>query len=284
MHQLDGILRHLGANSQNEAGGERILYKHAGNFARPKALSQPTIFKQPFSNPPMKVALIAVFTALSLGTNYAMIDLWNIKLMDALIFIAAFLFGIRVGLGSAISTWIVYGFINPYGQADPILLVFLITGECFYAIAGTLVRRASVTRDLLSRGRSIHTEELSGMKAVAIRQSGRGFRKYSLGNYAQVIRIYFRRVYVAILPYGRLSLIFGLIGFQATFAYDVLTNFGSWVFKTNSLYQAFIIGNITGVPFAILHESSNIVFFAIVVPLAIATSHRAGLVVQDQAQ
>jgi len=247
-------------------------------------LLQQTIFKQPFSNPPMKVALIAVFTALSLGTNYAMIDLWNIKLMDALIFIAAFLFGIRVGLGSAISTWIVYGFINPYGQADPILLVFLITGECFYAIAGTLVRRASVTRDLLSRGRSIHTEELSGMKAVAIRQSGRGFRKYSLGNYAQVIRIYFRRVYVAILPYGRLSLIFGLIGFQATFAYDVLTNFGSWVFKTNSLYQAFIIGNITGVPFAILHESSNIVFFAIVVPLAIATSHRAGLVVQDQAQ
>ncbi|TMI47886.1 hypothetical protein E6H22_05510 [Candidatus Bathyarchaeota archaeon] len=122
------------------------------------------------------------------------------------------------------------------------------------------------------------------MKTVAIRQSGRGFRKYSLGNYAQVIRIYFRRVYVAILPYGRLSLIFGLIGFQATFAYDVLTNFGSWVFKTNSLYQAFIIGNITGVPFAILHESSNIVFFAIVVPLAIATSHRAGLVVQDQAQ
>src|SRR5438094_8134796 len=85
-------------------------------------------------------------------------------------------------------------------------------------------------------------------------------------------------------PYRNMSLLFGLIGFQATFAYDVLTNFGSWVFKTNSLYQAFIIGNITGVPFAILHESSNIVFFAIVVPLAIATSHRAGLVVQYQAQ
>jgi hypothetical protein len=40
----------------------------------------------------MRVALIAVFTALSLGTNYAMIDLWNIKLMDALVFISAFLF------------------------------------------------------------------------------------------------------------------------------------------------------------------------------------------------
>src|SRR6266487_3548427 len=189
MHEFDGILRHLGANCQNEAGGERILYKHAGNFARLQALSQPTIFKQPLSNPPMKVALIAVFTALSLGTNYAMIDLWNIKLMDALIFIAAFLFGIRVGLGSAISTWIVYGFINPYGQADPILLVFLITGECFYAIAGTLISRASVTRDLLIRVRSKHTQESSAIKAVPITESGHGLRNYSR-NYAQEIRIY----------------------------------------------------------------------------------------------
>ncbi len=231
----------------------------------------------------MKVALIAVFTALSLGTNYAMIDLWNIKLMDALIFIAAFLFGIRVGLGSAISTWIVYGFINPYGQADPILLVFLITGECFYAIAGTLISRASVTRDLLIRVRSKHTQESSAIKAVPITESGHGLRNYSR-NYAQEIRIYFHQIYVSILPYGRLSLVFGLIGFQATFAYDILTNFASFIGKTNSLYQAFIIGNITGVPFAILHESSNIVFFAIVVPLAIVTSQRVGLVVRDKVQ
>ena len=69
---------------------------------------------------------------------------------------------------------------------------------------------------------------------------------------------------------------FGLIGFQATFAYDVLTNFGSWVFKTSSLYQAFIVGMITGVPFAILHEASNLVFFATVVPAAIAATKRMG--------
>src|SRR5207244_12606079 len=97
----------------------------------------------------MKVALIAVFTALSLGTNYVMIDIPNVKLMDALIFIAAFLFGLEVGLGSAISSWLIYGFINPYGQADPILLFFLMTGECFYAIAGALIRRGSAAQDLI---------------------------------------------------------------------------------------------------------------------------------------
>ncbi len=193
-------------------------------------LATPLQSHQPFTTPQMKVALIAVFTALSLATNYAMIDIPNVKLMDALVFIAAFLFGLEVGLGSAVSIWIVYGFINPYGQADFTLLLFLITGECFYAIAGALLSRASVARDLLNKAQS----------------------------------------------YGRRSLVFGLIGFQATFAYDVLTNFGSWVFKTSSLYQAFIVGMITGVPFAVLHEASNLVFFATVVPAAIAATKRMG--------
>ena len=180
--------------------------------------------------------MIAVFTALSLGTNYVMIDIPNVKLMDALIFIAAFLFGLEVGLGSAISAWLVYGFINPYGQADPILLLFLMTGECFYAIAGALLSRASAARDLLSKGR----------------------------------------------PYKRIGLLFGMIGFQATFAFDIITNFGSWIFKTSSLYQALIVGLITGVPFAIIHEASNIVFFATVVPLAIIASKRMGIPIQGR--
>src|SRR2546425_12271009 len=67
----------------------------------------------------VKVSLIAVFTAISLGTNFAMIDIPNVKLMDSFVFIAAFLFGLEVGLGSAVSIWGVYGFASPYG------------GDCF---------------------------------------------------------------------------------------------------------------------------------------------------------
>ena len=179
----------------------------------------------------IKTTLIPAFAALSLATNYAMIDLWNIKLMDAFIFIAAFLFGLEVGLGSAILTWGVYGFINPYGQDDLILLAFLMVGECFYALSGALLSHASIGRELMTASHQ----------------------------------------------YRRMGLVFGLVGFQATFAYDILTNFGSWIFKTSSLYQALIIGTITGVPFAILHEASNFVFFATVVPLAILASKRLGL-------
>jgi uncharacterized membrane protein len=194
-------------------------------------MSAPNPSIHSFSSPMIKIALVAVFTALSLATNYAMIDIPNVKLMDALIFTSAFLFGLRVGLGTAISTWTVYGFINPYGQDDLTLLVFLIAGECFYAIAGALLNRIPAVHDVLNNDR----------------------------------------------PIGRMSLIFGFVGFQATFAYDILTNFGSWVFKTTSLYQALLIGTITGVPFAVIHELSNIIFFATVVPLAIIAAKRMGM-------
>jgi uncharacterized membrane protein len=220
----------------------------------------------------VRTALIPVFTALSLATNYAMIDIPNVKLMDAFVFIAAFLFGLKVGLGTAVSTWAVYGFINPYGQDDLTLLLFLMAGECLYAVAGALLSRTSLARELIAKqvqARAIDKQPIRYRVDQGTRSLSRiKMRAVNLLNKAR--------------PYGRMSLLFGLIGFQATFAYDVLTNFGSWVFKTSSLYQALIVGVITGVPFAILHEGSNLVFFATVVPPAIAAAKRVGLHIQKR--
>ena len=219
------------------------------------------------------MALIAVFTALSLGTNYLMIDIPNVKLMDALIFVASFLFGLEVGLGSAVSVWTIYGFVNPNGQDDFILLSFLIVGECFYAIAGALLSRASIARDLLYNSSQYQMAKTIVPPHPDARQS------FWARSWYRLTRVRVRLDYLKTRE-GRLSLLFGLVGFQATFAYDVLTNFASWLFKTSSIYQAFITGMITGVPFAILHEGSNILFFATVVPLAIASSRRMGLAVE----
>jgi hypothetical protein len=201
-----------------------------------------------------------------------MIDIPNVKLMDAFVFIAAFLFGLQVGLGTAVSIWAVYGFVNPYGQDDLALLLFLMTGECLYAIAGALLSRTSVARELIAKQIQAKTIDKQSIKYGM--QSGTGSLsriKNRAGNLLSNAR-----------RYGNMSLLFGLIGFQATFAYDVLTNFGSWVFKTSSPYQALIIGMITGVPFAILHEASNLVFFATVVPPAIAAAKRVGLHIQQR--
>jgi uncharacterized membrane protein len=200
-----------------------------------RPLPAPTVFDRAST----KATLVAVFAALSLATNYALIALPNIKLMDALVFIAAFLFGLRLGIGVAASTWLVYGFVNPYGQAD-LILPFLIGGECFYAVAGAALSRTFVGRDL-------------------VRESQAQWRPSP------------------VFAYSKLGLVFALVGFQATFAYDLLTNFGSWIFKTNSLYQAFVIGIITGAPFAVLHEVSNFVFFGAVAPVVIVTAKRFGL-------
>jgi len=235
-------------------------------------LLKPGTRQQSFSSPLVRTALIPVFTALSLATNYAMIDIPNVKLMDAFVFIAAFLFGLEVGLGTAISIWAVYGFINPYGQDDLALLLFLMAGECLYAVAGALLSRTSVARELIAKQIQARAIEKQSIRYSVDQQTRSLFRFKT-----RVLNLLNKA-----LPYGQMSLLFGLIGFQATFAYDVLTNFGSWVFKTSSLYQALIIGMITGVPFAILHEASNLVFFATVVPPAIAAAKRVGVHIQQR--
>jgi hypothetical protein len=186
--------------------------------------------RSPLSNPIVKSSLIAVFTALSLATNYTLIDFANVKLMDALVFIAAFLFGWTVGTGIAISTWAVYGFLNPYGQAGFPLIIFLMAGECFYAIGGALMRSSSIAQQLLSDRRLLSDVEI--------------------------------------------AIIFGVAGIALTFAYDVLTNFATYMFLANSLYDALVIGIITGAPFAVVHEVSNLIFFALATPAGIVAGRR----------
>ena len=177
-----------------------------------------------------KLMIIAVFTALALATNYALIGVQNVKLMDTLVFVAAFFFGLRLGIGVACSIWLVYGFVNPNGVDDLLTLSFLIVGECFYALAGFGLRRSLVVGEI-----------------------ERGTKEFQ-----------------------RLSLVFGLVGLVATFAYDALTNFGSWIFRTGSFYQDFVVGNIVGAPFSVAHEASNVIFFATVAPAFVLAATRFG--------
>lgn len=200
-----------------------------GNFARLKLTFGNRRFDT-VSNPIVRTALVAVFTAEALATNYLMIGLVNVKLMDALIFIAAFLFGWTIGVAVAISTWAVYGFVNPYGQDSLLLLFFLMLGESFYALGGAALRKTRIANQLLAE------KKLSSDLQIA--------------------------------------LVFGVAGLALTFAYDVLTNFADWVTKTSSLYQAVLIGMVTGAPFALIHEGSNLLIFAIVSPAGILATRK----------
>jgi hypothetical protein len=89
------------------------------------------------------VAIVAVFAALAIATDYAMLPLSNIKLMDTIVFVSALVFGLGVGISVGALTWLVYGSVNPLGSAGASLLVILIVSETVYAFLGYVARRVS---------------------------------------------------------------------------------------------------------------------------------------------
>ncbi len=80
-----------------------------------------------------------------MATDYLLVEVPNVKLMDGLVFLGANLFGLEVGASVAALSWLVYGTINPYGSATPGLLVVLMCCEALYAVAGWAVRRFGPT-------------------------------------------------------------------------------------------------------------------------------------------
>ena len=88
-----------------------------------------------------KIAIIATLSGLSVATNYALISLPNIKLMDLIVFVSGFCFGPMVGALTGIIPWTVYGTLNPQGFSLPVWLATMLS-ESIYGLAGALVRRS----------------------------------------------------------------------------------------------------------------------------------------------
>jgi len=98
-----------------------------------------------------RLATIAILVALSVATNYAMISLYNMKLMDFIVFVGGFCFGPVAGAFIGIASWMVYGTLNPLGFSLHIWLATMFS-ESIYGIVGALVRK-SLNRDSLSEYR-----------------------------------------------------------------------------------------------------------------------------------
>ena len=86
------------------------------------------------------LALIASFSGLIVGSNLALADLPNVKLLDSLVFVAALLFGFRIGASVAVISELVWSFDSPWGIAGAIT-PFLVLGELIYAFAGWAASR-----------------------------------------------------------------------------------------------------------------------------------------------
>lgn len=82
-----------------------------------------------------KIAIIATLTAISIATNYTLIGVSNVKLMDFIVFVGGFCFGPLIGASIGILSWLIYGSINPYGFVPQVWLATMIA-ESIYGIVG----------------------------------------------------------------------------------------------------------------------------------------------------
>ena len=85
-------------------------------------------------------AAVAVFTALVISSNFVLYPLANVKLLDMTVFVAAFVFGPKVGVAVAVLSETSWGFISPAGNAGAIL-PFLVAGELLFVLAGYIASR-----------------------------------------------------------------------------------------------------------------------------------------------
>lgn len=88
-----------------------------------------------------EVAVVAVFSALILGSDFALSPFYNVKLLDTLVFVCAYVFGFRVGALVGVVSETAWSFVSPVGMAGPIA-PFLVAGEVMFALAGWAASKA----------------------------------------------------------------------------------------------------------------------------------------------
>jgi len=156
-----------------------------------------------------KVSMVALLVALCIGSNYALIGVPNLKLMDFLVFVGGFRLGPLAGGLIGVLTWMVYGVLNPYGFVFPIWLSTMFS-EAVYGVAGGILGRRISEADL----NELHVQ---------------------------------------------LSVLFGVLGFFLTLAYDLLTT----LVYAATFSLPFLPTFIFGLSFTLLHELSNAAIFTV---------------------
>jgi hypothetical protein len=86
------------------------------------------------------IALVAAFTALAVASDFALVDIPNVKLVDPIVFSVAFVFGLEMGVYVGVLSELVWGTLSPYGFGGYII-PFLVAGEVIYALAGWAAAR-----------------------------------------------------------------------------------------------------------------------------------------------
>ena len=88
-----------------------------------------------------QVAVVAVFTAFAVASDFALTDALNVKLVDPIVFAVAFVFGLEPGVWVGVLSELIWGTVSPFGFGGYII-PFLVGGEVLYALAGWAAGKA----------------------------------------------------------------------------------------------------------------------------------------------
>ncbi len=90
-----------------------------------------------------RVASLSILAALAISSNYVLIGLPNVKLMDAIVFASSMAMGLKFGSSLAILIWMIYGTLNPYGLNLPTLIVVMLS-EMIYVLFSRIALKLRV--------------------------------------------------------------------------------------------------------------------------------------------
>lgn len=91
-----------------------------------------------------EISVIAVLVSTCLASNYALIWLPNVKVMDLIVFVSGLHFGVHVGGMVGVLVWAIYGSINPRGFVMPIWLGCMAAESVFGIVGGLMGKPFSV--------------------------------------------------------------------------------------------------------------------------------------------
>jgi hypothetical protein len=110
------------------------------------------------------LAAAAAFTALAVGSDFALTDIPNVKLVDPIVFSVAFVYGFRMGAYVGILSELIWGAVSPYGFGGYII-PFLVVGEVLYALAGWAAAKAWRGESAVLSSRSLYMGALLALCA-----------------------------------------------------------------------------------------------------------------------
>lgn len=93
----------------------------------------------------LRVSIIVTLVAFCAATNYALVGVPNVKVMDFIVFIGGFCFGPFTGALIGVLSWVVYGAINPYGFVLQVWLATMFSESIYGLLGGILGKNLAST-------------------------------------------------------------------------------------------------------------------------------------------